>query len=88
VQKRHILTWVKLNIASTFHIFHQLQAKFRTEHAHNNVLSDCTLCANQHSKSHNLLRCIHGFLSILSTLISDLGDTQCKKPEINATERL
>jgi len=66
VKQRHILTWVQWNIASTFHIFHQFQAKFSTGHVHSNVLGDCKSCKNQHSKSHTLLRCIHGFLSILA----------------------
>jgi len=89
VKQRHILTWVKLNIASIFHIFHQLQAKFSTGHVHNNVPGDCKLCGNQHSKSHTFyFGASMDFCLFYPQLISDLGDTQCKKPEINAFEHL
>jgi hypothetical protein len=43
---------------------------------------------NRHSESHTLLRGMNEFLSVLSTLMSDLGEIRYKRPAHNAVEHL
>ena len=54
--------------------------KIRQDYVHLKLLCNCKFYVKQQSDSHTLLKGAEEFLSILSPLMSDLGEIRYKRP--------